>query len=80
MKEIVSALYGANETYTDVSHIISYLILGNEQILISNAFFGDSVEGINKQLIILYSDGKTSVFNEMHVLRVTSDGEYPLWD
>ena len=76
MKNIVSALYGGDDTYVDVLHIISYLILGNEQILISNAFFGDPMSGIKKQLIILYVDGKTSVFPEMSILKVDPNKEY----
>jgi len=73
MKEIVGALYGANETYSEVGHIISYLILGNEKILVSNLFFGDPIPGIQKQLIILYSDGHTTIHNENVTMIVSDD-------
>jgi len=76
--KIISALYGSNDNYSDVLSIVSYLILGNEYVVVSNRFFGDPIPGVRKQLIITYSDGKSFVFNENDIIKIDLNNSYPI--
>ena len=56
--EIISAKYGANTSFVDVTEKVLDLYLNNENVKSSNKLGGDPVPGVKKQLIIEYiADG-----------------------
>lgn len=69
MNNIVSAIYGANNKYVNVSEIIS----NSPQICISNDIFEDPIFGIAKKLIIVYKNGTIDIFNENDNIKIIDD-------
>lgn len=59
MDNIVSAIYGANNTYISVMSL-----LNQTEIVVSNDTFGDPISGVAKQLIIIWKNGDVNVFEE----------------
>lgn len=70
---ILSAIYGANNTYINVLPIIlDILSIGND-ICVSNNTFTDPLPHIAKKLIIIYIDGSVIVVNENNIASFYND-------
>jgi RNA polymerase sigma factor (sigma-70 family) len=52
--EIISAKYGANTSFIDVTEKVLDLYLNNENVKCSNRLGGDPIPGVKKQLIVEY--------------------------
>jgi len=78
MKNIVSALYGANDVYVNVLIILSNLLINDNEITISNNIFGDPVPGTLKKLIIKYDNGTNMTFKENTIIKLNNNIEYPI--
>jgi hypothetical protein len=60
--DIVSAIYGADNTYIDVSSIV--LKFSSKEFYVSNNIFGDPLPNVKKKLIIVYKNDKVITFKE----------------
>lgn len=59
--KILYAQYGKNETFVDVTQIVSILVTTRKNFIINNQeLLGDPLQGVHKELFIVYSvDGST---------------------
>lgn len=70
--EIVTALYGANEKFVDVTEIVSKTIRAGKKVRINNKLAGDPCYGIPKKLTVTYIVGEnlfTQAFSEGTILK-----------
>lgn len=70
---IMSAIYGANNTYINVLPIILDILSIDNNICITNNIFTDPLPQVEKKLIIIYIDGNVIVINENTIAHFNSD-------
>ena len=73
MHNIISAIYGANDTYINVLPIIFNSINTTTELYISNDIFGDPMPGVVKKLIIVHKNGTVYVFEENAIIKFDND-------
>jgi len=78
MQKIVKATYGTSQNHVDIMHILTYLIINNATIRVSNDFFDDPEQGTRKRLFIQYDDDMCVFYDENVVMRVNLNDKYPL--
>ncbi len=72
--KIISALYGMNDTYIDVTEQLNQMVVDNKlEVKVLNDIAGDPLVGIKKELKVIYSIGsdiETIVVNEKQTLEI----------
>jgi hypothetical protein len=74
---IISALYGKNEKYYDVTEKLTQLVAKDKlNVIVNNEIAGDPIHGIKKELKVVYSIGQdieTIIVDESETLVIPAD-------
>jgi len=74
----VKATYGTSQKYSNVTHILTYLVSNNDTVHVSNNFFDDPDPGVRKRLFVQYDDDMCALYDENVIVQVNLNNEYPL--